>query len=87
MMFKCGVINKEHSKSVFLEVVFPYHYKYEELTDYVYDVLGTIFNDSNMNLKEFCLFEEYEKLYNEKKLSVNNHYEYLQYVSLLLKKK
>jgi hypothetical protein len=69
-----------------MEIHFPYHSTYEDLTEFVYDVLNSIFDIKNM--KQYCLFDETcEKLYIDKKLLVNNHYEYLQYVNLILKKK
>lgn len=79
------------SKSIFFEIYNPYNNKYEEIKDFSYEVVQTLFDNNNssnnINIANFCLFDStLEKLYKEDKLKPNSHWEFIQYVHFIFKK-
>lgn len=86
LTFKIGSMYKEiFSKFLFIEIHNPFNSKFNEIKDFSYDVMSSLFNIQNIN--QYCIFDSIlERLYKEDKLKTNNHWEILQYVHLILKK-
>lgn len=83
--FKIGLISKDNlTKFPFLELNNPYNSKYDEIKDFSYDIVQSLFFQ---NMNNYCLFDQtLEKLYRNQKLKTNNHWEFLQYVYYIFKK-
>jgi hypothetical protein len=87
VIFKVGFVYKEIlSKSIFLEVYNPYNNKYDQIKDFSYGVLQSVFPEIS-NLQNCCIFDKViENLYKMDKLKSNNHWEFIQYVHFIFRK-
>jgi hypothetical protein len=86
LTFKIGSIYKDMlSKLIFLELHNPYNSKYEEIKDFSYDIIQSLYDFPNT--QSSCIFDStIEKLYKEEKIKANSHWEILQYVHFIFKK-
>jgi hypothetical protein len=83
--FKLGTITKDiTNKYLFLEMEIPYIESYNQIKEFAYEIVSEIFSKSVTNC---CMFNNnMEKLYNNSKLKLNNHWGWLQYVELIFSK-